>query len=283
MKICVTGASGFLGQYVIAELQKHDCSITATYNKSNLQALEVINQDKTQWKQLDLYELPEEIFSYLNKPDILIHLAWSGLPNYRSNHHFENELPPQYKFLKTMVEQGLDSMLVVGTCFEYGMQSGPLSEELETKPDNPYGFAKDSLRKQLEFLKREKTFKLIWSRLFYMYGEGQADSSLYSQFIKAVENKDEIFNMSGGEQLRDFLPVEDIAKNISQLAFSKMDAGIVNVCSGIPISVRSLVESWKEQFGSSIKLNLGFYPYPDYEPMAFWGDAKKINKITETA
>jgi len=58
-----------------------------------------------------------------------------------------------------------------------------------------------------------------------------------------VEQGDAVFNMSGGEQLRDYLPVKDVARYIAALAVSGKGAGLVNVCSGKPISVRGLVET----------------------------------------
>jgi len=85
--------------------------------------------------------------------------------------------------------------------------------------------------------------------------------------------------MSEGEQLRDFLPVSDMADFAVNLALKQADAGIVNICSGKPISVRGLVEQWLTESGSTMKLNLGHYPYPDYEPMAFWGNPEKLEKL----
>jgi dTDP-6-deoxy-L-talose 4-dehydrogenase (NAD+) len=178
-----------------------------------------------------------------------------------------------------MVEAGLPALLTTGTCFEYGMQSGALSEDLPTQPTNPYGYAKDALRHQLEFLKQVKPFKLTWARLFYMYGEGQPKSSLYPQLKDAVTRGERRFNMSGGEQLRDYLPIEEVARLISSLARRQADAGCVNVCAGKPVSVRRLVEGWIRENGWKIDLNPGHYPYPDYEPMAFWGDRRRLDAI----
>ena len=76
--------------------------------------------------------------------------------------------------------------------------------------------------------------------------------------------------MSGGEQLRDYLPIEDIVEQLADLHESSR-CGTYNICSGKPISVRRLVEKRVKESGSNIKLNLGYYPYPDYEPMEFWG------------
>lgn len=172
-------------------------------------------------------------------------------------------------------------MLVTGTCFEYGMQSGALSEERLPQPSNPYGYAKNALCQQLQYLKSERPFNFVWARLFYMYGEGQAAASLYPKLKEAALRGDKVFNMSGGEQLRDYLHVEEVAHNIVRLAIAQQDAGIVNICSGKPVSVRRLVEQWLQENNWEVGLNFGYYPYPDYEPMAFWGDRQRLDSILQ--
>lgn len=278
MKIAVTGASGFIGRYVLVELARQQIEVVAVTRD----ATRVVSfGTSVRIVEMDIAVFGEDCFDRLGRPDVLIHLAWDGLPNYKSLHHFESELLRQYRFLKAMVEAGLPSLLVTGTCFEYGMQSGSLSEELVTLPDNPYGYAKDALRRQLEFLKAIKPFGLTWARLFYMYGEGQPKSSLYPQLKDAVLRGERVFNMSGGEQLRDYLPIEEVARLISILARCQSSIGCVNVSSGKPISVRKLVEGWLAENGWDIGLNLGYYPYPDYEPMAFWGNRGRLDSFLE--
>lgn len=276
MKIAVTGASGFVGRYVLTDLARRpidtiavtrDAARTAEWPKS------------VQVMEMDIGHPSRDTFDRLGRPDALIHLAWDGLPNYQSLHHFETELPRQYRFLKTMVETGLPGLLVAGTCFEYGMRSGCLSEDLPTQPSNPYGYAKDALRRQLEFLRSAHPFTLTWARLFYVYGEGQASGSLYAQLKEALSRGNRSFNMSGGDQLRDYLPIGEVARLIVELAVRRCDAGIVNLCSGMPISVRRLVEGWLAEHGWDIRLNLGRYPYPEYEPLAFWGDRSRLDSI----
>ena len=178
-----------------------------------------------------------------------------------------------------MVTNGLKDLAVTGTCFEYGMQEGGLSEEMITDPANPYGLAKDSLRKFLFELKKQFPFDLKWIRLFYMYGEGQNSNSLLSQLQTALDRGDKEFNMSGGEQERDYSPVEKIARYIVAIALQKDICGIINCCSGQPVKVKHLVQSYLEEHNADIKLNLGYYPYPDYEAMRFWGDNNKLKKI----
>lgn len=276
MKVAVTGATGFIGRHVLAELERRSVETIALVRPSTAKPL---GHYGSRVVQLDLHSAPPNAFELMGCPDVLIHLAWSGLPNYKSLHHFERELPAQYRFLKCLIEFGLQTLVVAGTCFEYGMQSGSLSEDIAPHPDNPYGFAKNALRCQLEYLKTTHPFQLTWARLFYLYGEGQAENSLLPQLKQAAERGDPVFNMSGGEQLRDYLNIASVADYLVRLAIQARDVGIVNVCSGMPISIRQLIEGWVEDNGWNIKLNRGYYPYPDYEPMAFWGNRTKLDHI----
>jgi dTDP-6-deoxy-L-talose 4-dehydrogenase (NAD+) len=85
--------------------------------------------------------------------------------------------------------------------------------------------------------------------------------------------------MSGGEQVRDYLPVEKVAEYIVAIATQNEIMGIINCCSGKPVTVRELVENYLAEEQKNIHLNLGYYPYPDFEPMHFWGNNKKIKSI----
>ncbi|SDD67168.1 dTDP-6-deoxy-L-talose 4-dehydrogenase (NAD+) [Variovorax sp. CF079] len=278
MKIAITGASGFVGRHVLhAAAQRKDVEVVAVSRHAPGAWL----PSGMRHVALDLAAPPPDVFAVLGQPDVLIHLAWSGLPNYQSRHHYETHLAEQYRFLQLLAAAGLPSLLCAGTCFEYGMRSGELHESLPPDPRNPYGFAKDALRRELEFLAADLGFKLSWARLFYMYGEGQAPGSLYSQFIAAGISGAAEFPMSGGEQLRDFLHVTDVAQRLVRLACDAPGAGIVNVCSGRPTSVRALVEGWLEVHRWPMKLALGHYPYPAYEPMAFWGSSAKLTRLLE--
>ena len=275
MKIAVTGASGFIGRHVLSVLQDYNVEIVAVAREASRLG---ILHEAVRIVGMNIAHPPHDCFEQLGCPDILIHLAWDGLPNYKSLHHFETELPLQFHFLKSMIEAGLPSLLVTGTCFEYGMQSGPLNEGLITRPINPYGFAKDVLRCQLQYLQELVPFNLTWARLFYLYGEGQAESSLLSQLKRAVQRGDKVFDMSGGEQLRDYLAIDEASNYLVKLAILGRNNETVNVCSGKPISVRKLVEGWLEKNGWSFDLNLGHFSYPDYEPIAFWGDREKLDQ-----
>lgn len=269
VKIAVTGASGFIGTYVINELYKRNVEIIAiSRTKRSSTSLKL---KKVKWIKIDISNPPKDCLNVIGNPDSLIHLAWEGLPNYRSNHHIDKELPSHFNFLSGLINQGLDSLIAVGTCFEYGMQSGGLSVNHRTLPENEYAIAKDTLHNQIRKLSNLHQIKLIWARLFYVYGVGQAENSLYSSLRKAIESGDKFFQMSSGRQIRDFLPVEDAASALVDLVFDKEAKNVVNICSGSPISVLELVEKLLKDNNWKIELAPGKLKYPDYEPHAFWG------------
>ena len=279
--ILVTGASGFVGRHVVsALLSKSGVAVTVVGRNEEKFSMLLDKHPQLKFVEFDISQATQDCYAQLGKPDSVIHLAWDGLPNYTLNFHFDTELPKQYNFLKKLIFGGLQNLLVAGTCFEYGMKHGSLREDLECSPSTAYGFAKASLLNQLRYLKNERSFKLCWARLFYSYGTGQASGSLYSLLCAAIERGDLVFNMSAGEQLRDFLPIEEVARHLVALSHHCDDLDIVNVCSGEPISVRAFAEKIVALKQSKIQLNLGYYGVPSYEPMAFWGDAAKLRSLS---
>ena len=278
MKILLTGATGFIGNHVLRELVKSGHDIIATGRKSQL-ADTAPAIDRVTYIPCDLNENRNDFFDFFRKPDLCIHLSWEGLPNYNEMFHIERNLFSNYHFIKNLTDSGLKNVAVIGTCFEYGLQNGCLSEHSEARPVTAYAIAKDTLRKFIELLNMKNKFNFRWIRLFYLHGEGQFKNSILAQLKSALERGDRVFNMSGGEQLRDYLPVGKVAEYIVKIALQERILGIINCCSGTPVSIRSLVENYLRGAGKSIDLNLGYYQYPDYEPMAFWGDPALLRSV----
>jgi nucleoside-diphosphate-sugar epimerase len=279
-RVLVTGASGFIGNYVVQQLLKMNCIVIAT-SASEEKARQYEWFGSVRYIAFDLKDVSADVdyYNVFQRPDHMIHLAWEGLPNYKSLFHIEENLPRHFGFLKNIIINGLPDLTVTGTCLEYGLQEGTFSEDMPCSPSNPYAVAKDSLRKFLEEVGKLHPFKFKWIRLFYLYGKGQNPNSLLSQLDKAVIDGESTFNMSGGEQVRDYLPVEKVALIIATAALQQKVTGVVNCCSGKPVSIKKFVEDYCERKQISINLNLGHYPYADYEPMRFWGDIEKLKNI----
>ncbi|WP_428026143.1 NAD-dependent epimerase/dehydratase family protein [Arcobacter sp.] len=281
MKILVTGATGFIGNHLIKELLKDINNEIIATSRDIKKVTRCEWFSKVKYISYDLNNTDVlNLFEYFDKPDRVIHLAWDGLPNYNDLIHIEKNLFSNYHFIKNLISNGLKDITIIGTCFEYGLVNGCLSEDLQTNPSNSYAIAKDSLKKFIEELKKQYDFNYKWVRLFYMYGEGQSEKSVIALLNKAMLNGEKEFSMSGGEQLRDYLHIQEVASNISKISLQNIiNNQVINCCSGEPISIRKFVEKYLDEKSYSMKLNLGYYPYPNYEPMAFWGDNTKLQKI----
>jgi len=282
MKVLVTGATGFVGRHVVDRLLARGHDVIAV-GRDIKRAGEMPWIDRVKFIQCDLHEDYRQLLEPNNLPDALIHLAWSGLPNYQGFFHISKNLPADLAFLEAAVMSGVSHLIVAGTCLEYGMKDGPLSEDMETSPTTAYGFAKDTLRKSLQLLQMEKPFTFQWMRLFYMYGKGQNPKSLMSQFDQAIDEGKRVFNMSKGDQLRDYLPIEEVAEYFSVALENPRCQGVVNCCSGKPISVLDLVTQQRRLRSSNIALNRGYYRCPSYEPLAFWGIPAKLARLRTSA
>lgn len=276
MKVAVTGASGFVGRHVLQALRAHDVQVIDV--RRHAATGPSVPDAPVRTVSWDIARA-DGAFDAMGRPDLLIHLAWDGLPNYQATRHIDSELPTQARFLQACMNDGLRRLAVAGTCFEYGLIEGELSEGSPTDPVTQYGIAKKRLYESVSARAAELGIALDWARFFYLYGEGQGEKSLYTQLMRALDEGRETFDMSPGDQARDFLPIEEAARLFVLVALTPGGAGAVNICSGRAVPVASLVEGWIAGRGGHLSLNRGHYPYPSFEPHAFWGNRARLDAI----
>ena len=101
MKILVTGATGFIGNYVISELLKRGISIIAA-DRDIEKAKHQEWFGSVQFLKFDIKNVPDEMISIIASADKLIHLAWEGLPNYKELYHFEDNYRTSIILLKQL-------------------------------------------------------------------------------------------------------------------------------------------------------------------------------------
>ena len=275
MKIAITGATGFIGQHVRNALAKADHDVVLIARRSE-KAGEITARESI--VAADLHQERTDWFELFGTPDAVLHLAWGGLPNYMDAYHVEVELPMQSKFLKALIESGLKKLVVTGTCYEYGISSGALSEDQETNPNTPYGIAKDCLRNELFELQQHKYFDLTWARIFYPYGVCQSEKSLYSQLKNAILSNQE-FLAGNGRQVLDFIQVEKVASSLLLLLTSCTNVGVVNLGSGKPQTVAAFVQQQIRIFQSDIVPSFGIIPDREYESVSFWSDNSRFDSL----
>lgn len=213
------------------------------------------------------------------QPAHVILLSWPGLPNYQELFHVTRNLPACVELIEQLVDAGLQRLVVAGTCYEYGLQNGPLKEDQFTDPVNCYSIAKDSLRRMIASRYSQQNLQWCWARIFYPYGNGQNPNSLLPSLLQALVAGKESFPMGSGRQLRDFIDVQDVARQLLILALHQDAAGIYNVGSGIPRSVLEIAEEAVATHGGTIQLKRGVYPDRSDEPLAFWAQMHKFQAL----
>jgi dTDP-6-deoxy-L-talose 4-dehydrogenase (NAD+) len=281
-RVLVTGGTGFVGAPVVDELLRRGALVTLLCRDA-ARAARWRGNPSLRVQTGDIADLPGAVLDDFAGHGRVLHLAWECLGAFKDAAHENEVLPRHLAFLAALLERGAKRLFVAGTCLEYGLKEGPLAEDTPCEPVTAYGRAKDALRRALEPLCAGRGALLTWGRLFYMYGPGQAEKSLLSQLDRAIATGATVFNMSGGRQWRDYLPVSEVARRIVAVATQDRVTGVVNCASGKPVSVLDLVQAHLRERGADIRLNLGHYPYPDYEPFRFWADTARLEGILGSA
>lgn len=270
--ILVTGAGGYIGRHVVEKLL--DLGIEVTSVDNNAELIDV----RANRIEYDIFSNKENIYEDLGRPDVCLHMAWRDGFVHNSESHLFN-LYSHYNFIKNMVDGGLRHVVVMGTMHEIGYFEGEINESTPTNPNSLYGIAKNSLRQSLEVLLKDKEVILQWLRAFYIYGDDQKSKSIFSKIIQAEKEGREKFPFTSGVNKYDFIQVDELAKQIALCATQTEITGIINCCSGVPVSLGEVVENFILKNNYQIRLDYGAFPDRPYDSPAIWGNNEKIMKI----
>jgi nucleoside-diphosphate-sugar epimerase len=264
--IHLLGSEGFIGQAVqreAGELAVHSWSHRNANPEHHFDLL-----DSTTWQAL-LQQRPSQVML----------LSWPGLPNYQELFHITRNLPACIELIEQLMAAGLQRLVVAGTCYEYGLQNGPLKEDHHTDPVNFYAIAKDTLRRVIASRYGQQDLQWCWARIFYPFGLGQNSKSLLPSLLKALETGEKTFPMGSGRQLRDFIDVQEVARQLLTIAIHQKAFGVYNVGTGIPRSVLETAEEAIASYGGNIRIERGVYPDRSDEPLAFWANMDKFQAL----
>lgn len=272
MKILVTGAHGYIGKHVVSTLLDNGCSVTAC--DLHLQGID------TRAKQIerDLFSSLDGIFEKLGSPDVCIHLAWrDGFVHNSKNHILD--LSAHYRFLTSLIDGGLRQLAVMGTMHEVGYWEGKIDENTPCNPISLYGIAKDALRRSMIQYCSSHQCLLQWLRGYYILGDDRKNHSIFSKLLQAADEGKTIFPFTTGKTKYDFITVSELAQQIV-IAISQTEvAGIINCCSGNPVTLAEQVENFIKEYQLDIKLEYGVFPDRPYDSPIIYGDATKIQTI----
>ena len=273
MKVVVTGASGYIGRHVVDALIKmhHEVIAVDMINKG-------INTDAT-FLSLDIFS--DDIYNKLGRPDACIHMAWKDGFNHASDAHM-GMLSKHYAFIKTIIDGGVIYLCVMGTMHEIGYYEGCVDENTPTNPLSMYGIAKNALREASLLLAEKSDTSLMWLRAYYILGDDSNNNSIFSKITQMEHEGKESFPFVSGKNKYDFINVDELAKQIATASTQSEITGIINCCSGKPVSLADKVNEFIEKNHYSIRPDYGKFPERPYDSPAIWGDNTKINKIMES-
>lgn len=271
MKILVTGANGYLGQGVVRKLLDNGQEVIATDFKTNN------IDDRAKKIQSNLFEI-ENPYEFFEQPDIVLHMAWrDGFVHYSDNHI--NDLPNHYNFIKKMIEAGVKNVAVMGSMHEVGFWEGAIDENTPCNPLSLYGISKNALRDMVKMLATKNNANYQWLRGFYIVGNSQYGSSIFSKITSAVNEGKKEFPFTLGQNQYDFIDYEEFCEQVARTVIQNEVNGIINICSGKPEKLADRVERFIKENNYDIKLIYGAFPDRPYDSKAVWGNDNKIRKI----
>jgi len=184
------------------------------------------------------------------------------------------------KFLKKIYEFGIRNINVIGTMHEIGYWEGEVDNDTTTNPISFYGIAKNSLRQSLKILEdSDKELFIKWLRVFYIQGDDRNNNSIFSKILQKEEEGAKTFPFTTGKNKYDFINISILAEMISKASLQTEVTGIINCCSGKPVSLNEKVESFLKENNLKIKLEYGVFPDRSYDSPAIWGNNSIISKI----
>jgi len=273
-KVLVTGGDGYIGRHVVQELVgKGDVVIAAVRHFPHVPVL------GAEYRVQDIFDLVG-MKTLLNCPfDLCIHAAWEN--GFQHNHpsHME-KVSEHFKFIEALLETGTRHIAVLGSMHEVGYYEGEINEDTKEYPTTVYGIAKCALRRATELYleKNDPGATFQWLRAYYIFGDDQRNHSVFSKVLMAAQEGKAEFPFTSGSHKFDFLTIEELSRQIVAVTSQTTVTGIIECCSGVPVSLGEKMEQFIAERGLKIRLDYGAFPEPAYESPAIWGSTEKLRR-----
>ncbi len=282
MRALVTGATGFIGSYLIEYLLKNKIDVGIVKRKKSdtwrikdfLNNITIIESDMGK-----INDAEGLIINFA--PDTIFHLAWTGVTNkYRNDiNQIDKNIYGSIKLVKIGKKAGCKTFIGLGSQAEYGPLQKIINENMPTNPTTLYGVSKLCCGLLTRSLCSHFNIRFAWIRLFSSYGP-KADSSWMIPYLILSLLRNEKPSLTKGEQRWDYIYVEDVAEAIYTIAKTPEAEGVFNLGSGKTHTIKSIVESIRDLINSNAPLGIGEVPYREDQIMHLQADISRIKSIT---
>ena len=282
-KILVAGGTGFIGSNLINDLITRGNSVISLSKNSTKKIIPLDNlthifHDLTEPFQNREIDLLSDVEYIVNCSGYIDHRSFSDGGKEVFYEHFKS----LYSLTNLAIEIRAKSFIQIGSSDEYGGSKSPIKESIRESPLSPYALGKLSSTHYLEQCFRQGILNTVILRPFLVFGERQnKDRFLPYLIYNCLKNRK--FKVSKGEQIKDYLYVKDFnLAVINSLNNSKAYGEVINIASGIPISIKDVIKHVHEIIGKG-KPIIGSLDYRKGENMELYADIKKAKKVLNWA
>lgn len=274
-KILITGGLGFVGRQIVRSLSDKNVSMTLVVRHDKERAAKnIASVDKVISSQDIFLENQKWWANACEGIDAVIHAAWYVEPGqYLESEKNVDCVIGSLKLVQGAAFAKVSRFIGIGTCFEYELSDSRLSVQTPLKPLTTYGAAKASLFSFCTSYLAVRDVEFAWCRLFYLYGEGEDERRLIP-YVRSKISKGEIAELTEGKQIRDFMDVAEAGNEIAEVALGK-EVGPLNICSGLAMTVRDLVEKIAKEYGRPELLSFGRKNENMNEPSCVYGEPRR--------
>ncbi|MCH9054980.1 NAD-dependent epimerase/dehydratase family protein [Parathermosynechococcus lividus] len=272
MKVLLSGASGFIGQYVLKALQQRGIDVVAVSRSQPQTAVSFIKADLLSIG--DFASLVQQV-----RASHLLHLAWyTEHGKYWTSALNLRWVEATTRLVEAFCAAGGQQVVVAGTCAEYDWQYGYCREDTTAlNPATLYGVTKDVTRRLLMAMCAQYGVRFAWGRIFLPYGKGESIARLIPALIEVFCKKRPPFGVNV-QAYRDFLHASDVAEAFIRLIIEGAN-GVYNISSGEPTRLADLVIKVASLLGTDPQAVLALPAERTGEPPLLVGENLKLKAL----